>query len=285
MNRHTRSVAVRCASGALLAMLGAATAIPLAAQQAGAGSFLIAPTRLVFSGRTRTAELTLSNTGAVSQTYRIGMTFYTMAENGDLREVASPSDADHTAQNLIRYSPRQVTLEPGTSQTVRVAVRKPADLAPGEYRSHLVFTPVQTTASTGPSAPDTLGVSLQLHVGVSIAVIVRHGDTSATAALDMPVVEPVHSDAPPSLAVTLRRSGNQSLYGSVRATFQPTGGRPIEVGAVKGIGVYVPNSLRRLSLPLTMPPGITLTSGRLDVRYVDDEKSDRVLAAAALALP
>jgi P pilus assembly chaperone PapD len=278
-------MAVRCASGALLAMLGAATAIPLAAQQAGAGSFLIAPTRLVFSGRTRTAELTLSNTGAVAQTYRIGMTFYTMGDNGDLREVPSPSTDDRTAQSLIRYSPRQVTLEPGTSQTVRVAVRKPADLPPGEYRSHLVFTPVQTMPATGRSAPDALGVSLQLHVGVSIAVIVRHGDTSATAALDPPIFEPARSDTPPSLAVTLRRSGNQSLYGSVRATFQPTGGRQIEVGAVRGIGVYVPNSLRHLSLPLKMPPGIALTAGRLDVRYVDDEKGDRVLAAAGLALP
>lgn len=271
-------------AGILTAACLAAAAEAPAAEPGGAGSLLVAPTRLVFEGRTRTGELTLANKGTGAATYRIRIAFYAMSEDGDMREIPAPSVEDRAADGLIRYSPRQVTLEPGTSQVVRVALRKPADLPAGEYRSHLVFSPV-SQAAAGNAPDDELAFKVQLNVGVAISVIVRQGETAATVALDAPVLRPGKDGAPPLLDVTIRRSGDRSLYGKLVATFQPTGGRPVEVGLTKGIGVYVPNALRRFQLSLRPPAGVSLAAGRLQVRFVDEEKGDRVLAAAELILP
>ena len=46
---------------------------------------------------------------------------------------------EHFADGMLSWSPRQITLQPGTAQVVRLMVRKPEGLAEGEYRSHLDF--------------------------------------------------------------------------------------------------------------------------------------------------
>jgi fimbrial chaperone protein len=255
------------------------------AEQGGAGSLLVAPTRLVLEGRTRNAEMVLSNTGTEAATYRIALTFYRMGENGEMVHVETPSAEDRAAHGLLRYSPRQVTLEPGASQILRVALRKPPDLAPGEYRSHFVFTPVIPAGKPSEASGDDMGATVHMIVSVSIAVIVREGETAATATLDPPILEPGEGAAAPALDVTIRRTGNRSLYGKLVATFQPVGGQAVQVGLAKGIGVYVPNGVRHFRLSLKPPAGVTLRAGRLEVRFIDEESEGRVLASATLALP
>lgn len=265
--------------GFLLAVAGEALA-----QKGGGGSLFVAPTRLLFEGRSRSAELSLTNVGSETATYRIGMKFYSMGQAGEMIEVPHPSPEDHAAHEIIRYSPRQVTLRPGESQSVRVAVRKPADLPAGEYRSHLFFTPVPTNPGRSASE-EAVGAILKLNVSVSIAVIVRHGETSVTASLDPVAFSPGRGEKPPGVEVTIRRSGDRSLYGKLVASYVPQGGRPIEVGVARGIGVYASNPYRRFRLSLKPPNGVTFKKGRLDIQFVDEEAKPRVLAEATVEVP
>ena len=108
----------------------------LPAQQ---GGLLVAPTRLVFEGRSRGGEVTLVNSGTETTTYRIEVIRLRMKEDGSFEDVVEPQAGERFANDLIRYSPRQVTLDPGVPQTVRVQLRLPAALEEGEYRSHLLF--------------------------------------------------------------------------------------------------------------------------------------------------
>jgi len=111
----------------------------------GVGDLLVAPTRVVFEGRKRSAELNLSNIGTARATYRVSLIRMEMDESGGFKEKGLDPGAEGI-QSLFRFSPREVTLEPQESQTVRIQVRKPAELPAGEYRLHIVFRAVPTTA-------------------------------------------------------------------------------------------------------------------------------------------
>lgn len=287
---------VRRPSCRTLAAILAALAAPAAGQEASSrkappGNLLVAPTRVVFEGRTRTAELTLINTDSREATYRISFVNVRMGLDGSTREIDSPEPGEQLAQDLIRYSPRQVVLAPNVAQSVRLQVRKPADLAPGEYRSHLLFraVPAEPDARSEPvpGAPaGGLSIDLVPIYGVSIPVIVRHGETKASVALSgLERIAPAVPGGRAALRFRIERSGNQSVYGNLTATFAADGGKPLVVGQANGVAVYVPNAARVFTLPLDPPPGSSLARGVVHLELVAREKVARLLAEADLRVP
>lgn len=251
-----------------------------------AGGLLVAPTRVVFEGRSRTAEVTLINTGAETTTYRITFTQLRMGERGEMKEISEAGPGELFADRLIRYSPRQVVLSPGVPQTVRLQVRKPADLPPGEYRSHLSFhavPPADEAPGQAPPPATGLNVQIKIRYGVSIPAIVRHGATAATARL----VGLALGEGPEGAKVAklkIERSGNRSVFGTLTATLLVGSGPPVVVGLMKGLAVYVPNPFRLVEIPLNLPPGAALKKGRLEVTYVSPGPPEELLDVAELAL-
>lgn len=157
--------------------------------QAARADLMLYPTRLVFEKNQRAAQIELINNGAEPATYRLSLVNRRMGESGEFLPVAVAAPGELFAEPLLRFSPRQVTLQPGTSQTVRVMLRKPAELADGEYRSHLQFdkladTQGSTSVESQADAGRGIGVVLTALVGASVPVIVRHGATSASVALN-----------------------------------------------------------------------------------------------------
>jgi P pilus assembly chaperone PapD len=273
----------------LLGLLGALGATAAHARR-GPSDLLIAPTRVVFEGRLRTAEITLVNTGSATATYRISFVHLRMDEQGGTKEIdtAAAKPGERFADELIRYSPRQVTLEPNVAQTVRMQVRKPADLEPGEYRSHLLFRAVPSAAPDLETTRDPAAFSVQLTAiyGVSIPIIVRHGDTAAKATLsELEIAPPSGADATPALRFRIGRTGNQSVYGNLTVSFVPARGKPSVVGLANGVAVYTPNPLRRAAIQLRAPPGVVLKNGRLHLAYTKQEKGSETIAEADLLVP
>jgi P pilus assembly chaperone PapD len=258
--------------------------------QGGPGDLLVAPTRIVFEGRQRSAEVTLVNTGTVTATYRISFVNLRMNEEGGTKEIeiSGAEPGERFADVLIRYSPRQVTLEPKVAQTVRMQLRLPADLEPGEYRSHLLFRALPSTeAAAKPAEPATsFSVQITAIYGVSIPVIVRHGETSAKVTLsDLELLSPTGAEATPTLRFRMRRTGNQSVYGNLTATFLKAGGKPSVVGLANGVAVYTPNPVRLVGITLRVPPGVVLGNGRLRLAYTKQEKGNETIAEADLLVP
>lgn len=252
---------------------------------------MVAPTRIVFDKNQRAAQLDLINSGAETATYRISIVNRRMSETGEFSAVNSPLPGEQFADELLRYSPRQVVLAPGVGQTVRLSLRKPADLPAGEYRSHLIFEKVAAAKGASsletPTAPaGELSVQLTMLVGVSIPVIVRHGETTADVKLSgLELLKPVAGQAA-TLALVLQRSGNRSVYGDLGAIFTPQGGAAQEVGKAGGVAVYTPNPLRRVKLALQPPPGLVLARGTLRVTFRDrPDAGGKLLAEAVIELP
>jgi hypothetical protein len=193
-----------------------------------------------------------------------------MTETGAFREVQEPDSAEQFADTLVRFSPRRVELPPGLPQTVRLQLRLPADLPVGEYRSHLLFRAVPISAPEEPVTSEPikdLQLTLRAIYGVSIPIIVRHGDLAAELRLSDPRVERV-PDAEPAtqLAVTLNRSGDCSVYGDLSAVLVRDGQPDLVVGVAKGLAVYTPNQRRTCVLPLRLPPMLD-PRARLRVRF------------------
>lgn len=243
------------------------------------GDLLVSPTRVVFDGRKRSEEITLVNTGTTTATYRISFVRMAMGEGGEFKELPKTETGEIFADELVRYSPRQVVLEPRVAQSIRLQVRKPADLPAGEYRSHLLFraVPAAAPAEAAPKPEPAEGFAIQLTpiYGLSIPVIVRHGETSAQAGLKDLVL------AEDALLFQLTRTGNQSIYGNLTATFHPRTGAPVVLARANGVAVYLPNPLRKVRLPLPKGP---LSGGRLVLAFTAPEVNT-LLAEAALDLP
>lgn len=250
---------------------------------------MVAPTRIEFEKNQRVAQLDLINNGTETATYRISVVNRRMSETGEFSVIDTPGPGEQFAAGLMRYSPRQVVLKPGEGQVVRIMLRKPAGLAPGEYRSHLQLDRIPE--AKGASNIETQGAATQVSVqltmlaGVSIPVIVRHGETSANVTLSgLELHKP--AGGKPALVAVLERSGNRSVYGDLTATFTPRGGAAVEIGKAGGVAVYTPNPVRRFQLPLQAPQGMVLEHGSLRLTYRERPAAgDKLLAEALIELP
>ena len=262
---------------------------PVPSTAGGPGDLLVAPARMVFDMRKRTGELNLANIGFSPATYRISLVRMEMDEEGGIIE--KPMDTTPGAVNLaglIRFSPRQVVLGPQESQTVRLQVRKPAELPAGEYRMYMVFRGVPPTPEPPPDSgqpqPRT-GISIQLVPVYSLAIpiIIRHGNTSAKVSLSGLAYDP----ASRALRFLLVRQGNQSVYGDLKAEWTPRVGPPETLAEATGVAVYVPNATRKMTLVLVAPKGSTASGpGRLRVTYaLPPSEGGARLAEAFLDLP
>jgi len=267
-------------------LLAAWTAVSVHAQ----GDLTVTPTRVLFEGRTKSVQLSLIHRGDRPATYRISFVRMRMDEDGELVEIVEPEPEERFADSLVRHAPRQVRLEPGAAQTVRLLLRKPADLLPGEYRSHLLLRAVpeegETNVETLAEDEDGIAIHLTPVYGVAIPVIVRHGELDASFSITGLHFSEGTEEAPPQVELHLERQGERSIYGDVTVTHHPAGtGTPTVLALVKGLAVYTPNAGRTLRLELYLPDAVTLTSGRLEVTFSESrDDGETALATAELDL-
>src|SRR5947209_5693824 len=259
----------------LAAGLTAAALLPTPAS-AGVGDLLVAPTRLVLDGR-RGAEIILNNIGDEPATYRVSVEFRRMTEKGDLVDVATPTDADKVAEDMIIYAPRKVTLAPHEPQAIRIAARAPQGLPDGEYRVHMLFRAIPPpTPVVQPTGEQPKGVQFKLTpvYGVTIPVIIRLGNLEASAGIANVQLERS------AVGLDLTRTGTRSTYGEVRVL---KAGVKDPVAIQKGVAVYTEIGTRHVSIPLAdaYKSGVT---GPVTVEYVETFDDGRHLLAQTQAV-
>ena len=213
--------------------------------QAGVGDLLVAPTRIVLNG-SRGTEIVLSNIGDDVATYRISVELRRMTANGSLDDVAEANEREKTAQSMILYAPRRVTIAPNQPQTIRIAARAPAGLPDGEYRAHLLFRAVPPPRPVTPQA-QVKGVSFELIpiYGVTIPVVIRMGNLSAKVGIAN--VALTTSNGKPAVSLDLTRAGDRSVFGDVRV-FKAGIKEPIAIQ--RGVAIYTEIETRHMLIPL-----------------------------------
>jgi P pilus assembly chaperone PapD len=239
----------------------------VAAQAQTAAGVMISPPRVMLDGRIRAAEVVIVNRSRRATTYRMSLIDMRLTEDGRLERIAEGGlhPDENSAKALLKYSPRQATLQAGESQVIRVAFSRRAGIVAGEYRSHLLVEEVPVAPSVG-EAPPSDGVTLRINMvgAVTIPVIVRYGQLSASAKI---------CDAKLTgnrLTLRIERSGNRSVRGKVSVYYLPKGSsKKIEVGRVEQFAVYVPNPSRLVTVSLSAKGNLDLLGGKLLLRFVE----------------
>ena len=236
------------------------------------GDLMIMPKRLVFDGSERSQEINLANTGNDTAVYAISFVNYKMTEAGDFKQVEEPEEGQRFAEDFLRYFPRRVSLAPNEAQTIRVQLTRTGNLEQGEYRSHMYFRAVEEQTALGAEeAKESEGISINIKTvfGISIPVIIREGES--TTKINLTDLSLNTKGENPKLSLIINRSGNMSVYGNLTATYISPDGTETEVGLVKGISVYTPNSKRSFSFELRNAAEVDLTTGKLEVSYSQDK--------------
>jgi len=270
----------------------------------GGADLSLSPKRIVFGAADRAATLYIFNRGTEAATFGLALSDQVMTPDGRIRPAAElsgvPEAADalarlKSAEALVSFSPRRVTLQPGASQTIRLRVLRPADLPAGEYRSHLTISavPPEDLGLTAENAakPDQgeLSVKIVTLFSLAIPVIVRQGPAQVAAAIDK--VELQWREAPDTdpakraalLSMDMVRSGESSLFGDIEVRALK-GGKPGDViGGLRGLGVYAEIDRRRIAVPL----GASAKSGdSVQIIFKDDDtRPGTVLATAIYTIP
>jgi hypothetical protein len=274
-----------------------APAAPPEGSVSGMGDINIFPKRIVLQGRDRIASVGLFNRAAAQGNYEIVLSDMMMTTAGNIVHLDSVEDEAarsrvKTASAMLRWSPRKITLLSNEAQTIRVMVRVPPDLPPGEYRTH--FSAVQVPAAAmggysiedaaGQGRKDGIGVRIVPRFGVTIPVIVRVGETAVQVGLRDLAVKTLDKGRK-AVALTITRSGTRSAFGDITVT-APGSSKPIAL--IKGIGVYPEIDARPVNVPIDpeAPASAYAPGTKLTVTYTDDDfRPGEVLARQDFVVP
>lgn len=249
------------------------TALPLS--QASA-HLMLAPKRIIFEGRDRSAIVVLLNTDNKPHTYRIGWKLLEVDEDGKGKDKPLDENDPHSIHKMVVFSPRQVRIEPGGRQSIRLSLRRPADLPPGEYRGHLVFASMPEGTRDVEGDMKGISLGLQVTVGMSIPVYIRNGNYAPTdVAIENPVLKPAEGGTQKLDFSIAHTPGTASSYGNVRV-FLKQSGKEEQVGLLNRLTVYSEQKKRNASIALSYP---AIAGSELRIVYEGaDEYQGKILA-------
>lgn len=216
---------------------------------------LISPTRVLMNDENTSATLVLRNPSNGPRTYRLSWEDKRADENGGYTIITEGEDWP-SAQDMVRLSPRQITVGPNENQTVRFSWRPPADLTPGEYRSHLLLKVIpdisEPTATLGTNGPeDNVGIRVFMQMSFSIPVVVRHKTDTPQVTIKEVKAVPTQNGKKLGLEVIFNRVGNSSSFGRVSVEMQLNSDSPVEkIGEYGELAIFEEVSDRKITIPL-----------------------------------
>lgn len=260
MSKQVRAVS----AGWIVPLIGMLLLLSVPAVNA---DMLISPTRAYLdTDGNRQTELVLRNTSDGSRTYRLSWEDKRVVDNKGSYQAIGENEDWPSAGDLVRFSPRQITVGAGENQKIRLSLRPPASLEPGEYRSHLRLQVVAEESE--PSGvmemddPNRDGVSFRIfmQMSFSIPVVVRHEVGPPEVAISDVRVIPGEGDTRDmSLRVELERTGEASSYGELVVEMQRDSKSPVQlIGRKKNVYVFHETRQKVLELSLkgqSVPPG------------------------------
>lgn len=249
------------------------------------GDLLVFPKRIVFDETKKSQSINLSNTGKDTARYTISFVQIRMKEDGSFENITQPDPGQYFADPYLRIFPRKVILGPGEAQVVKIQIQKTDQMVPGEYRSHLYFRAMQDVKPLGEKEikKDTTSISVKLIpvFGITIPIIIRKGETTATVSLSNLSFQKIN-DSIPVVNLDFNRTGNISVYGDIRVNLILPNGRTTKVGEIDGFGIYTPGTLRKCKIELKK--GVDYSKGKLVINYLSPEDKGLKLAEAELEL-
>ena len=254
---------------------------------ASSAEVMLVPTRVVFENNDRYNTIVVKNVGDAAGDYTVDLVDMKMLDSGAVVPLNPGESAQYSAIPYLRIAPKSMTLPPGATQNIRLVLRKPEGLEPGEYRAHVRLRMIHDNAS---EAANKTGkgptILVQANLAIVIPVIARTGATTLSVGI---IDAKLSHDArgTPAVDMYLTREGTRSAMGDISVTYTPQNGVPHVIKVFRGVAVYRPTPRRFVSVPLDETPnGLNLSHGRLDIVYATQEKEGgKKLAETQITLP
>lgn len=229
----------------------------------------ILPRKVVMENRDRSAEITVMNLFDEPSMMRASIIHYRQNEDGSYTKLEAPLSDVFDPEPIARFSPRQFILSPGGRQKIRLSLRKPADLAEGEYRFHVLVTRYDVEDEKAQSTQG-VGIQLQMNMGVAIPVVVRQGNLDVSAKMEDIRIIPASesSSGRPRLGLTILREGSAGSIGELQVLWTPKGAKTRKIGEITNMNVFSEINKRNIAVPLEELP---LGAGQLRLIYKNDD--------------
>lgn len=214
------------------------------AVQVAQADILITPTRVVFEGRDRFGVVTLANNGDTASTYKMDWRFFRMQEQGPAYVRVQGEEVALDLSKYIVFSPRQVTLQPGASQKVRLALRRSEEIPDGDYHVHLSFSTVSNESldiveGQEPKAQPTSGMSVKINVGYTIPIVLRSGDVHVDSSIGRISLSRNPNNGFLKVAVPVHRGGGPySVLGHLMVYHIDENGNEVRVGEISNAHIF-----------------------------------------------
>ena len=237
-------------------------------QTQSAHAVKIIPPRLVISPDTKLEHMFVKNNSDKKEIYRFSWKHIGMDKQGkviNLDKFGMDKAPGYKAlDDIVRFSPRRVVLEPGQTQRVTFLIRRSPNLEAGEYRSHfLVEREPSAQEQTSEAAIDGNNSRVQVDVMVSRAVPIYllNGDTQANLTiLDATLKknanrtkshEPQHH-----VHFDVQKEGNRSVIGQADVFCKTASGEDLKINkATKAFAVYAEGQFRKEKIAVDVPTG------------------------------
>jgi fimbrial chaperone protein len=230
-------------------------------------NLLINPTRVQFNPDDRSADITLINTSKVTTTYRLQWSEKEAKAGGGYHNLDEAAAAKFpSASNMLRFSPKQVTLKAGERQTIKMAIQRPQGLATGEYRSHLLFKALAPKTAEEGLNTDAASTSVNIVLSFAIPVVIQQGPLQYSIAMDNAVISYQPAQKTGSVDVSLSRTGLHSVIGTVSAYWTPNGGKEVLIAKAGDFNAWPELKSTSVSL-IWVGADFAVSDGKLRIVY------------------
>ena len=284
--------AQQAAPAAPAAAAGQAEATPAAAPTVLA-NININPKRITFDRIGKSAAVYVFNQGGAIGGFDVKLIDRVMLPDGQIVPLseaeAKPELKDlvarlKSAKDMVVVTPRRVSLSGNAGQTLRIRAGTSAEVAAGEYRTHLTVTAIPpadigvTAEQAASQREGQLSFRINSVLGLSIPVILRVGPIDIRAGIENAKLSvetaPATAGKPPVqtgiLAFELVRVGANSLFGDIEVRGAKERGDKEPLGVVRGVGVYPEIDRRFVKIALRRVPA---AGEQIEIIFRDDDTS------------
>ncbi len=247
-------------------------------------SLLISPTKVTFEHRERSKKLVLINSGKVTRTYRLSWKQMQALPQGGYKTLDENQTADFsTANQMIRFSPKQVTLKAGERQVIKMALRTPKGLEDGEYRSHLLLTALPPK-DKALDQDTTMAIKFKLLMNYTLPVMVRKGEyIPPKLSIESPLLTFKQPQTNAYIKLAINRKGAFSSNGNIIAYFTEQESKEEQIVArINDYNIY--HELNQVTPTLTWSD-FPQKSGKLRIVYQGkDYKNGKIFAEKTIMI-
>src|SRR5262249_5809212 len=134
----------------------------------------------------RFQTVVVKNVGDAPGDYRVDLVDLKMRDDGAVVNYDAGETPQYSAVPYLRIAPKSMTLKPGETQNIRIILRKPDNLEPGEYRAHMRVLLVHENAAASGLIVKGQQITVRPNLAVTIPIILRNGKTTSTMSIDAP---------------------------------------------------------------------------------------------------